>query len=250
MNKHAFWRGIICGITLGFVVAAARADTVTITIDPFTIDGVPPPVVHFAESRGPGLFQAVYKQTADGPDILIEARDGFPCTCRPLGQFQSYSLWDAAPVSLGLDPATTSVAFDANTIMLTDAAPIRTHPGDFNGDGVTSVQDIFDFLATVPTPDEVFAFLDGWFSPPPPPPPIGCPCLLSDYPLVFTLQGPASDACYEDYKWRTIEAYDEFLARVYRDCRITGTTCWKCSCVLQRYLEWQIQDQEFWEACE
>ena len=164
MNKHVFWRGIICGVTLGFVITAARADTKTLTIAPFTIDGVPPPVVHFAESRGPGLFQAVYKADADGPDILIECREGFPCTCRPLGQFQSYNLWTAEAVDLGLDPATTSVSFDGNTITLTDAEPIRTHPGDFNGDGTTSVQDIFDFLCTQPTPGEVFAFLEGWYS--------------------------------------------------------------------------------------
>jgi len=146
------------------ITRPAHADTKTLTIAPFTIDGVPPAVVHFAESRGPGLFQAVYKAEVDGPDILIECREGFPCTCRPLGQFQSYNLWTAEAVDLGLDPATTSVSFDGNTITLTDAEPIRTHPGDFNGDGTTSVQDIFDFLCTQPTPGEVFAFLEGWYS--------------------------------------------------------------------------------------
>lgn len=156
--------GLIAAIVLTLSAAIIKADTKTLTIDPFTIDGVPPAVVHFAESRGPGLFQAVYKADADGPDILIECREGFPCTCRPLGQFQSYNLWDASPVDLGLDPASTSVSFDGNTITLSDSQPIRTHPGDFNGDGVTSVQDIFDFLTTLPTAGEVFAFLEGWYS--------------------------------------------------------------------------------------
>ena len=142
----------------------ANADTKVITIAPFAIDGVEPAVVHFAESRGPGLFQAAYKMEIGGPDILFECRDGFPCTCRPLGQFQSYNLWTAESVDLGLDPTTTAVEFGENSITLTDGDPIRVHPGDFNGDGATSVQDIFDFLVTQPTPGEVFAFLEAWYS--------------------------------------------------------------------------------------
>ena len=142
----------------------ANADTKVITIAPFAIDGVAPAVVHFAESRGPGLFQAAYKMEVGGPDILFECRDGFPCVCWPLPRFQSYNLWTAKPVDLGLDPATTTVAFGENTITLTDSQPIRVHPGDFNGDGETTVQDIYDFLVTEPTPGEVFDFLEAWYS--------------------------------------------------------------------------------------
>lgn len=159
------------------LVTSVRAGTVTVTMDPFTIGGQTPAVVHFAESRGPGLFQAAYKAVPDGPDLCFECRDGFPSPLRPLGQFQSYDLWTSAPVDLGLDPASTAVSFAGDTITLTDGQPVQVNPGDFNADGAFTVQDIFDFLTAwardSPGADldnsgacdvgDVMTFLDAWF---------------------------------------------------------------------------------------
>jgi hypothetical protein len=76
-----------------------------------------------------------------------------------------YENSDAAPSTFpfGMPIWAANVSHVGNTVTIYTAAAIR-HPGDFNGDGVTSVQDIFDFLMTLPTPGEVFAFLEGWYS--------------------------------------------------------------------------------------
>jgi hypothetical protein len=168
-QRRINWDLVVCGIACLLAIflivwnaPRAYGDTKVLTIAPFAIDGVEPAVTHFAEQTGPGAFQAVYY---DGTrNVYLSAVEGFPCLCRPAGQLQVYGAGDFAAVDFGMDLRSTTVAFDANSITLTDAAPIRTHPGDFNGDGVTSVQDIFDFLVTQPTPGEVFAFLEGWYS--------------------------------------------------------------------------------------
>ena len=140
----------------------ARADTIAMTISPFAIDGVQPAEVYVAELTGPGAFQAIY---FDGTrNVYLSAVEGFPCLCRPAGQLQVYGLGDFSDVGFGMDLHSTAVAFGENTITLTDSEPVRSHPGDFNGDGVTSVQDIFDFLVTQPTAGEVFDFLEAWYS--------------------------------------------------------------------------------------
>lgn len=88
---------------------------------------------------GPG-FDAVHLIAVDGTH-WVESGEGYIAE----------TTWD------GMGDGTGSVW------TITRAATFR-HPGDFNGDGATTVQDIYDFLATQPTPGEMFAFLEAWYS--------------------------------------------------------------------------------------
>ncbi len=151
-------RLILAAATLG-LCAHGAADT-TIGTDPFTINGTPPVLVHFSGFTGPAAFQAVYRTQADGPDLYFECRAGTPDPSRPIGQMQSYNLWTHEPVSIGVNAALAVVTIDGPLIHLTDGMGVR---GDFNRDGVLSVQDIFDFLATSPPPNGIFDFLTAYF---------------------------------------------------------------------------------------
>lgn len=155
---------VLLGCGLLALAAGARGDTVTITADPFTINGVAPDEVYFAGFTGSNTFQAAYRVGIRVETVQCDGRfGGFPCVCFPGNRVQNYELGTFAPGSLPLDLRSTSVSISGDTITLSDAQPIRTNPADWNGDGLRTVQDIFDFLTTQPTAEEVFAFLEAWF---------------------------------------------------------------------------------------
>lgn len=184
--KHNFWRGVICGVVLGFLITAmvaeSRADTsITITgsnsiavthngdevyngfaiwqADFTTACHASPPdkqlQVGFSANGvrysgwvnagcdyGPG-FDAVHLIAVDGTH-WVESGEGYIAE----------TTWD------GMGDGTGSVW------TITRAATFR-HPGDWNGDGTTSVQDIFDYLAAWFAGDTSISpveFLEGWYS--------------------------------------------------------------------------------------
>ena len=158
---------VVLAVAAGVILTRpARGDTVTLTADPFTINGVAPDEVYFAGFTGSNTFQAAYRVGIRVETVQCDGRfGGFPCECFPGNRAQNYELGTFAAGSLPLDLRSTSVSISGNTITLSDGAFIRTRPADWNGDGSVTVQDIFDFLTSQPTADEVFAFLEAWFSP-------------------------------------------------------------------------------------
>jgi hypothetical protein len=163
----------------------ARADviiTYDLSAQTMTIDGVTPPVVGYVgtpQDGGDGrrLFQGIWFDGAQWN--RINTREGQPSSSEP-GWLVHYYPGDAlSPVSMVMDMPAASITVtqtDGRVVLASNA--IYPHPGDFNGDGAVTNQDIFDFLAAyfagdpaadtnldgVLTSQDLFKFLELWAS--------------------------------------------------------------------------------------
>lgn len=174
--KHNFWRGVICGVVLGFIITAmvaeSRADTISITPSPFAIyrngilqstdaEFVNQGEATYGGQRAQGVF------TLNGRWVYWSAIEGVPCSCRPGWQFDMYYTDNIEPVGW-IAPQNAQVLYtQVGEFLILDGQPIRTHAGDWNGDGTTTVQDIFDFLTAWFAGDTSIGpveFLEGWYS--------------------------------------------------------------------------------------